>query len=278
VPLAAPLLPELMQLLAIDEYEESIYHLMAMAADSGLLPVRTYRFLVPQILVEARNELKRLNSSAETGYGFSTDVLIDYCSLLNPVRNEKEVASFFSKAYNTKKGGLLIDLARFDLSHGVAISDSLVARIARMNDQVHPLYMLLYEYGQSARMPLSSSARSALAQLYLIRQYESLDAKPDSVVLIATRSVEIKGRSLDVHYYKVHKPASEQWLGHILAFDSTDVANAWPLFLESDRNVVLDIDEDAISELDREFLYMEELNREYLNFGSGNTDFSLHWY
>jgi hypothetical protein len=278
VRLAAPLLPQLMQLLAIDEYEESIYHLMAMSADSGLLPVVTYRYLVPQILVEARNELKRLNSSQETGYGFSTDLLLDYCSLLNPVRKEKDVASFFSKAYNTKKGKLLIDLASFDLSHGVAISDSLIARIARLSDQVHSLYTLLYEHGQVARMPSAYSSRSALATLYLQSQYESLESKADSVVFIVGKSAEIKGRILDVHFYKVYKTETGQWLGHILAFDATDASNAWPLFLESDRNVVIDADEDAIAELEREFLYLEELNREYLNFGSGSTDFSLHWY
>jgi hypothetical protein len=97
-------------------------------------------------------------------------------------------------------------------------------------------------------------------------------------VFIVGRSAEIKGRKLDVHFYKVYKTETGQWLGHILAFDATDASNAWPLFLESDRNVVIDADEDAIAELEREFLYLEELNREYLNFGSGSTDFSLHWY
>jgi hypothetical protein len=127
-------------------------------------------------------------------------------------------------------------------------------------------------------MPSAYSSRSALATLYLQSQYESLESKADSVVFIVGKSAEIKGRILDVHFYKVYKTETGQWLGHILAFDATDASNAWPLFLESDRNVVIDADEDAIAELEREFLYLEELNREYLNFGSGSTDFSLHWY
>jgi hypothetical protein len=41
---------------------------------------------------------------------------------------------------------------------------------------------------------------------------------------------------------------------------------------------VLDEDEDALVELEREFFYLEELNREYINFGTGASDFSVHWY
>jgi hypothetical protein len=251
---------------------------MAMAVDSGFLSVATYRYLMPQILMESRNELKRLNSSTETGYGFNTDVFIDYCSLLNPVRKEKDVASLFAKAYTSKRGSLLIDLARFDLQHGVAISDSLIARIARMNDQVHSLYALLYEFGQDARMPATLSTREALAKLYLLNQLDSFSAKADSALLLSRTAAVIRGKRLDVHFYKVYKASTQQWMGHVLAFDASDEQNEWPLFLESDRNVVLDEDEDAITELEREYLYMEELNRAFLNLGSGNTDFSVHWY
>jgi len=42
--------------------------------------------------------------------------------------------------------------------------------------------------------------------------------------------------------------------------------------------VVLDIDEDELMEMENEYLYIEELNREFVNFGSGNTDFSVQWY
>jgi hypothetical protein len=76
----------------------------------------------------------------------------------------------------------------------------------------------------------------------------------------------------------VYKASSQQWLGHILAFDARDPSNAWPLFIESDRSVVLDDDEDAMVELENEYLYMEELNREFVSFGSGSTDFGVQWY
>ena len=42
--------------------------------------------------------------------------------------------------------------------------------------------------------------------------------------------------------------------------------------------MVIDEDEDAVAELDKEYSYMEELNREFVNFGMGSTDFDVHWY
>ncbi|MFM7725115.1 MAG: hypothetical protein ACKO7B_00300, partial [Flavobacteriales bacterium] len=117
VRLAAPLLPRLMQLLAIDEYESSIYHLMAMAADSGWLPVGTYRYLIPQILVEARNEWKRIRRSKELGLTSNTESFLDYCKLLDPLRKERDVAMFFERARSSSNAELLMDLARFDWEH-----------------------------------------------------------------------------------------------------------------------------------------------------------------
>jgi hypothetical protein len=278
VALAIPLLPQLIQLLAIDEYEESIYHLMAIAADSGKFPVSAYRFLVPQILVEARNELKRLKSSSESGYAFNTDVLIDYCTLLHPMRKEKDVAAFFKKALATTKSELLMDLVAFDIEHGVAVSDSIINRLARMKDQVHTLYSVLYDNDLANRMPLPYTSREALAGLYLENRYSSPDERNDSIVRVANRTAVIRGTTIDLNFYKIFKTSSGQWLGHVLAFDARDPNNAWPLFIESDRSVVIDDDEDAIAEMESEFLYMEELYREYVNFGSGNMDFSVHWY
>ena len=276
--IAAPLLPQLMQLLAIDEYEESIYHLMALAVDSGWLPVQAYRFLVSQIIVEARNELKRLNSNSEEGYSFNTDALFDYCTLLNPIRKEREVTSFFKKVNASRKPQILIDLARFELEHNQPLSDTLISRLARMNDQAHDLYKILREKRLEDRMPEGMTTRESLAKLYLQNLYEKQDSKADSVVLITRRATNIRGVKLDVFFYKVYKSSSRQWLGSILAFDNSDPTNAWPLFIESERSVVLDADEDEMMEMENEYYYLEELNREFVNFGSGKTDFSVQWY
>lgn len=278
VKLAAPLIPQLMQLLAIDEYEESIYHLMAMAADSGWLPLSTYRYMVPQILVEARNEWKRLRNINEGGYVFNTDPLLDYCTLLNPVRKEKDIALFFEKAYSSRNGNVLIDLMQFDWDHGRAPSDSLIRRLVRMNDHVHSLYEVLWQYDAAIRMPDIFNTRYALTELYLKNGYEVDGERIDSVVLIDRHSEQIRGTKLDVFFLKVHKPSSGQWLGHVLAFDASNDKNAWPLFIESERSVVLDSDEDPLKELQAEYRFMEENNREFVNFGTGAGDFSVHWY
>jgi uncharacterized protein YbaP (TraB family) len=278
VRLAAPLLPQLMQLLAIEEYELSIYHLMAMAADSGWLPVATYRYLVPQLLVEARNEWKRIRSSKESGLAFNTDALLDYCTLLEPLRKERDIATFFDKAYTSRNGKILMDLVRFDWEHKRQPTDSVLMRLSRMNDQVNDLYSLLWKNNAVSRMPEPFSSRTKLSEIYLTKRYMQDNQTIDSVQLVHHHEAEIRGAKLEVHFYKVFKPSSGQWLGHVIAFDAREPANAWPLFIESERSVVIDDEEDAQQELEAEYLFLEESNREFVNFGTGLTDFSVHWY
>jgi len=278
VKLASPLLPKLMQLLAIDEYEETIYHLMALAADSGWLKPAAYKHLVAQLLVEARNELKRLKGKNESDYAFNTDALLDFCALLHPFRGEKDVAAFFSKIYAVKQGSLLLDIVDFDWKKGIEPSDSIINRLSRIDAQVHNLYALLWRNGAAKRMPIALSSQRALAEIYFRRNADDMEEPIDSVIFISQKIDFIRGVQLNVTYWKVHQTNSNQWLGHVLAFDARQSQNAWPLFIESSRNVVIDDDEDAMAELDKEYRYMEELNREFVNFGSGSTDFDVHWY
>jgi hypothetical protein len=188
------------------------------------------------------------------------------------------VAAFFQKVYSAKQGSLLLDMVEFDWNRGIEPSDSLVNRLARMNKEVHNLHALLWKKGAVHRMPKSLTSQSALAEMYLKRSAEERKEPIDSVIFISEKTALIRGVQLRVTYWKVHKTNSDQWLGHVLAFDARQPKNAWPFFIESSRNVVIDEDEDAVAELDKEYLYMEELNREFVNFGMGSTDFDVHWY
>jgi hypothetical protein len=127
-------------------------------------------------------------------------------------------------------------------------------------------------------MPNSLSSREALAEVYLKGRAGETKESIDSVVFLLSKTATIRGVRLNVIYCKVHKTNSKQWLGHVLAFDAREPQNAWPLFIESSRNVVIADDEDPLAELDKEYRYMEELNREFVNFGMGSSDFDVHWY
>jgi hypothetical protein len=277
VRLAAPLIPDLMQLLAIDEYEGSIYHLMAMAADSGWLKPDVYRYQMPQLLVEARNELKRLNSNSEDLYLFTTEALLDYCSLFKPLRKQKEVDAFFKKIYGTKKISLLLDLITHDFD-GMASNDSLIRKVAKNDAFVFDLYRALKQNGKTSHMPEPYTTREKFIDIYL-RQGDDDEANAiDSLVLVSQFSKSIRGVPLQVYYYKIHRAKSNQWLGKVFAFDARDSKNLWPYFIESERNIVLDDDENVAEELDKEYFYLEEQNREYINFGAGGGDFNVQWY
>jgi len=278
VKLAVPLLSDLRQLLAIDEYREPIYRLMAQAIDSGWYRSDDYAQLLPQILLEARNELKRLNANNETGYAFNTSNLLDFASLLQPFRKRKEVDAFFKKAQATKRTQLLLDLVAFDLEHDQPVADSLIQKIARNDEFVHELYNVLHHHGQTARMPSSYTSRLDLLTAYL-RRIETLEfvGVADSVAIDSLFSSSIRAIPLEVYFCRVYNEEFNQWFGKVIAFNASEKDNWWPMFIESDLAVFYGGEKEA-EKLKSEFQYLEELNREFVSFGYGGMDFTLKQY
>jgi hypothetical protein len=278
VKLAVPLLSDLRQLLAIDEYREPIYRLMAQAMDSGWYKADDYAQLLPQILLEARNELKRLNANIETGYAFNTSNLLDFASLLQPFRKRKEVDAFFKKAQATKRTQLLLDLVAFDLEHDQPVADSLIQKIARNDEFVHELYNVLHHHGQTARMPSGYTSRLDLLAAYL-RRIETLEfvGVADSVAIDSLFSSSIMAIPLEVYFCRVYNEEFNQWFGKVIAFDASEKDNWWPMFIESDLTVFYGGESEA-EKLQSEFQYLEELNREFVSFGYGGMDFTLKQY
>ena len=278
VKLAVPLLSDLKQLLAIDEYREPIYRLMAQAIDSGWYKADDYAMLLPQILLEARNELKRLNANNETGYAFNTSNLLDFASLLQPFRKRKEVDAFFKKAQATKRTQLLLDLVAFDLEHDQPVADSLIQKIARNDEFVHELYNVLHHHGQTARMPSSYGSRLDLLEAYL-RRIETLEfvGVADSVAIDSLFGSSIRAIPLEVYFCKMYNEEFNQWFGKVIAFDASEKDNWWPMFIESDLTIFYDGENEA-EKIQSEFQYLEELNREIVAFDYGGMDFQVKQY
>jgi uncharacterized protein YbaP (TraB family) len=278
VKLAVPLLSDLKQLLAIDEYREPIYRLMAQAIDSGWYKADDYAMLLPQILLEARNELKRLNANNETGYAFNTSNLLDFASLLQPFRKRKEVDAFFKKAQATKRTQLLLDLVAFDLEHDQPVADSLIQKIARNDEFVHELYNVLHHHGQTARMPSNYGSRLDLLEAYL-RRIETLEfvGVADSVAIDSLFGSSIRAIPLEVYFCKMYNEEFNQWFGKVIAFDASEKDNWWPMFIESDLTIFYDGENEA-EKLQSEFQYLEELNREIVAFDYGGMDFQVKQY
>lgn len=280
--LAVSLIPDLLQLLALDEYESDVYHLLAESIDSSTIKPAVYKPLVDQITIEARNELKRLNGMKEKGYSFNTQKLIDYCTLLHPYRSKPEVQSFFDKTRRTKKMALLIDLVEFDLKHNVSVPDSLIQKLSTEDEQVIPLYAVLREHHANDKMPEKFKSHDALLKIYIKNKFKSgygaKESVVDSIIVVGEEVMEIKGSKLNVSYCKYKKSRSKQWLGVVIAFDATDPKNLWPDFIETSQTIVLDADENDLEELRKEYFKLEESNRREINFGNGENRTNYLWY
>lgn len=280
--LSAPLIGDLMQLLALDEYEEDVYALMAEALDSNNIKPDLYKALVPQMTIEARNELKRLNGMKEDGYAFNTGQMLDYCTLLYPYRTQPEVKSFFEKAHRTRKMTLLLDLVDFDLKKKMVVEDSILQKLALKENQIIPLYQVLDEHKAAGRMPVKYNSREALIKVHLNEKfksgYGSRETKVDSVYVIAHEKGAIRNQPLEIYYCKYKKQRSKQWLGVIIAFDDSNPEKLWPRFIQSAQTIVLDADEDEMEELRKEYLILEEENRRRINFNDGSSKFDFSWY
>jgi hypothetical protein len=280
--LSAPLIADLTQLLALDEYEAEVYALIAEALDSNMIKADLYKALVPQMTIEARNELKRLNGMKEDSYNFSTSRLMDYCTLLYPFRSKPEVQSFFDKTKRTRKTPLLIELVEFDLSKKNQVPDSLIMKIAQKENQIIPLYRMLHQKKATHLMPSKYASREALIDVFIREKFKSgygvRETKVDSVVVIANEPDNIRNQKLQVYYCKFKKQRSKQWLGLVIAFDNTDPADLWPDYIYTRQTIVLDADEDEMNELKDDYLLLEEENRRQISFNRGTEKFDFSWY
>ncbi|MFN0032258.1 MAG: TraB/GumN family protein [Flavobacteriales bacterium] len=280
--LCAALFPEMMQLKTLNEYEKDIIDLIATLVDSSLMKKNIYEKDLGTLVLEAKNELKRLNSSDEDNYNFNTTAFYNYMSLLQPYRDRPEVKALFAKAYNSKKTRLLKSVAMFDLRHDVPVPDSIFKKIVTNEKRIIPLYNSMQEEKKAAQFPAEYASREKLAEVYIKNKfadkYEKEKGKVDSVMQIQTSEKMIRGKAFDVYYYKYKSKNSDQWKGLIFAFDKQDTTSIWPRFIERTVTIVLDEDEDEVEELDKEWKRLVESNRRSFRYTDGESTSYNSWY
>jgi uncharacterized protein YbaP (TraB family) len=280
--LAKLLMPEVVNLASLNEYEVPVYDLMATLMDSAMIKSKSIEAEIPQLLMEAKNELKRINAIKTDDDYRNSYMLLNYCSLLHPFRGKSDVAAFFAKAYSTKNTQLLFELVDFDLDHKVAVPDSMLQRIAKKQDLIIPLYEMLYEHKMTERFPEQYRSTEELIKLYIKENYRNRHDKKvvvDSVMIFHKREDKIRTDALMVYYAKYKRSDSKQWKGVIIAFDHKNPNHLWPRRIVSSKTIVLDEHEDEMEEMNLAYKQLVELNRKQRNFGHGYTgDDDYDWY
>ncbi len=250
--LARLIFPEALSLVTLDEFEYPTYSLLALLTDSLQVDKKIIEKELEMILLEARNELKRVNGMDEKSYNFSTNALMNFCSILHPFRAKPEVNAFFDKIYKSKKRKLLIEYIWFNEKHGISTPDSTFEFIAEERKMVLDLFYQLEELKITKRMPASYAATDSLLRLYCESEYESTydnKGKIDKVEILLSRDEVIKGKTYTVLFVKFKKKREMDWRGTVFILPKN--GEPWSSEIwESGNTAVLDNKKDQMEELE----------------------------
>lgn len=98
------LFPELLDFLTIEEYKKPVYKLLTRLLDSSLIKPKVYKPYRKQIISDAKTQIKRnLSKSKSYSYRYVSDYTLDnYTKLLFPLRDNKQVKTFYSRLLESK--------------------------------------------------------------------------------------------------------------------------------------------------------------------------------
>lgn len=223
--LTKTLFPELLSLIALDDYKPSVMQLMSSLVDSGYLKAADYQEYFNQFWLEARQELRKQSIAEKTkaiekkqeelddkktdlsndGDEISTgnEKLDMYAILLLPFWNKNEnenVPAFYTKLLQTNDKKLKYNTALLLLRNNKPVPDSLWNYFASMDDYRSDLYDDLDEINQLNKFPSLYKNQADLARSALVnsRSYN----KVDTLVYLDKLPVNDKGDKGWVYFYK----------------------------------------------------------------------------
>lgn len=275
--LAKLVYPEAMTLSTIDEFKLPQYSLLALLADSNLIDKKIIESEIDLILMEAKNELKRVNGTDEKSYNFSTNALMNYCKILHPLRYRSDVKSFFDKVYRSKKKSLLLDYIDFNAKHGIQTPDSTIQFITKDREYILKLYLTLQKNAMVNRMPADYHSIDTLITLYCEKKYESKydnKGKVESVMILSSREEIIKNKPVVVYFVKFKRKRELDSRGTVFILPKNEyiwTEKPW----ETNSTAVLDSKENEQKKLDRVYREVVKLNRKN-KYGENAYDFGSY--
>lgn len=262
--LAKLVFPEAFSLVSLNEYESSTYSLLATLVDSNAVSSKTYENNLNLILLEAKNELKRVNGTDETAYNFDTSTLLDYCSILLPYKKKPEVEAFFNKIYKTKKNKLLLDMIDFNHDHKIQTPDSIINKIASDKDIKLSLYIRLMNNDMLNQLHVEWNNPDSLVNFYCKNAYESKynrENKIDDIKVIQSFVDTLKGQPYQVYYVKFKRKNEMDWRGTVIALKKSEDLWSNTVWKPQDT-VVIETNEDELEEISRVYKALVREHRE----------------
>jgi hypothetical protein len=273
--LAVPLFPDVFSLLTLDEYEMPTYRLVATMLDSALTTNKLYENQLSFLILEAKNELKRLSSQKQLEY-YSFHRILTYLRLLLPFKKQPAVAAIYEKASRIKNPDWLLEMVKFQLENDEVPADSLIKKIVLKGDLVTELYGAMHDEKALQLWPKEWNNRDTLVENYMRVRFANRYNKKagvDTTVIFKKELRTIKNKDFEVFYIKFKLKEAESWLGMIIAFDHTDPNNLWPNIIESSENIVIDKDESDEEEFAKGLRSLEESNRRYWRWKNSQNQY-----
>jgi uncharacterized protein YbaP (TraB family) len=273
--LAVPLFPDVFSLLTLDEYEMPTYRLVATMLDSGLTTNKLYENQLNFLILEAKNELKRLSSQKQLEY-YSFHRILTYLRLLLPFKKQPAVAAIYEKASRIKNPDWLLEMVKFQLENEEVPADSLIKKIVMKGELVTELYGAMHVEKALQLWPHEWNNRDTLVNNYMRVRFANRYNKKagvDTTYIFKKELRSIKNRDFEVFYIKFKLKEAESWLGMIVAFDHTDPTNLWSNIIESSENIVIDKDESDEEEFARGLRSLEESNRRYWRWKNSQNQY-----
>jgi uncharacterized protein YbaP (TraB family) len=247
---AAPILfPDLLTLAVLPDYKTELYALLANYVEGKYIKPKAYADEVKRILFDARIELKRQKMKDERAleeekkeegqegssdnyydgsnyYGGRTIVVNafdDYMKMLYPFYDKnKDVRLFFDELQRSKDPQVSLGVTAFFITHGRAVADTVINKLASKDQYRSWIYSLLKEEGLEKKFPIENLDQTSMAKAMLLESVASKTKLPDSMEYVGKEWVNTGRRKGYIYYFKYKEDKKDDWQMALSGIQPTD--------------------------------------------------------
>ncbi|MET0634929.1 MAG: TraB/GumN family protein [Chitinophagaceae bacterium] len=224
--LSVKILPDLLPLMNLEDYEPRIRKLLAVLVDSNLIKPKVYSSWYPRFMLQAKQQLKKQQidekqnqivraeiskdpdlvkqmdqyTSEDYSAGPASDELAVFATVLLPFYDQQEpVRNFISQLFAGHDESLKYELLLKMISHQKPYPDTMLTHFASQDKRRYDLYSWLVDAGRTDLFPPAQKTQVALAKSYLL---QGAGRTPDSLVYLGKLPAKVKGREGMVLFFK----------------------------------------------------------------------------
>ncbi|MFI5131267.1 MAG: TraB/GumN family protein, partial [Chitinophagales bacterium] len=219
--LTKTILPDLLPLLNLDDYEQTIMRLLGQMVDSNLVKPGDYQLYFSKFLIEARQELKKQaiaeknkaikkaeavkddknSDDDDEDKDYGNDGLELYATLLLPyAETNANVQPLIQQMLGSNDRELKYNTMLLLLRNNKVIPDSLPKYFGGLDKYRYQMYKDLRRLKKAEKFPAQFNNHLDLGKSKLME--EKTYDKPDSIVYIDRLAAEVKGKKGFVYFYK----------------------------------------------------------------------------